>query len=150
MTNEQPDKPSVQVRVPGSQKFTPEQTEAIAELLSDLREDGYDATYPRIITASATLATLEVVGIYIAARGSKRIIDKVTDDSADWLVDTAEELLAKGIAWARKIFAKNPRQDHDEPPRTTRVIIFGPDKRPLKSVEVVEDDEDGSDGNQSR
>jgi hypothetical protein len=150
MTSENAEKPAVKVRIPGPQNFTPEQREAIHELLSDLRAEGYEATWPIRRTASTAQAILDVIGIYMAARGSKRAIDRVTDDTVDYVVDTAEDLLRKGIDWAKRQFKRNPRQDDDEPPRTTTVVIYGPDGQPLKSIKVVEDDEADSDGNESR
>src|ERR1700739_5001478 len=125
---------TVQVRIPGSQKFTPEQQDAIRDLLSDLEDGGYDATYPRVITASATLATLGLVGLYIA----EKVGDKALGLSVDKLLDI-------GVAWAKRQFKKHPRQRGDDKQRTTRVIIYGPNRKPLKEIKVVEDIDDDND-----
>lgn len=121
---------AVQVRIPGSQKFTSEQTDAIRDLLSDLESGGYAAKFPRVVTASATVATLSVVGLYIA----NKVGDKALGVSVDKLLDI-------GIAWAKRQFKKHPRGKCAKP-RTTKVVIFGPDRKPLKEVAVAEKDDD--------
>lgn len=122
---------TVQIRIPGSQRFTQEQQDAIQSLLSDLEDGGYDAEYSQIITKSFTLATLSTVGLYIA----NKLGDKTLGISVDKLLDI-------GIDWAKRQFRKHPRDSGDDEPRTTRVIIYGPDQNPLKEVEVVEDESD--------
>jgi hypothetical protein len=80
--------------VPGSQNFTPAQWDAIRELLDDIDAMGFEAEFPRRITASVTLATLGAVGIYIlgySRRGGKRLLDK----RSDHLVDA-------GYLWAKR------------------------------------------------
>lgn len=100
-----------------------------------LEAGGYDATYPRVITASVTIATLSTVGLYIA--------NKIGDKTLGISVDT---LLGIAIDWAERQFKKNPRQKGDDKPRRTRIVVFyGPDRKPLKEIEVVEDDDDDND-----
>jgi hypothetical protein len=89
---------TVEVRIPGSQKFTPEQTEAIRDLLADIDAGGYDAKFPRVITASATVGTLAIVTLTVVGN---RLADKVPDKIIDKLLDI-------GINWAGKLFKKHP------------------------------------------
>lgn len=125
---------SVKVRVPGSQKFTPQQRIAIGELVSDLEESGYDATFPRRITADVTVAALTAIGIYIA--------DKLADKALDVSV---EKLLGIGVDWVKKQFKKPPTPLDEQPRSTTVRILYGPNEEVIAEVEVVEDDEDEDD-----
>lgn len=133
-------KVEVKIRIPGPQNFTPEQRDAVRELIDELKADGYDTSWPIRRTASIGQAILDGIGIYMVTRGSLRVINRVTDDTADYLVDTAESLLGMAVDWAKEQFRRNPREE-GEPPRTTTVTIFGPDDQPLKQVEVTEDDD---------
>jgi hypothetical protein len=130
VTSEEP-KLSVKVRVPGSQNFTPQQRIAIGELVSDLEESGYDATFPRRITASVTVAALGAIGLYIT--------DKVLDKTLDVSVD---KLLGIGIDWAKRQFKKPPTPLEEQPRRTTVRVLYGPNEEVIAEVEVHEDDED--------
>lgn len=126
-------KVEVKIRIPGPQNFTSEQREALDELLSDLRAEGYEATRPIRKTASTTIAVLTMIGLWLG----EKLADKTFDVSVD-------KLLEIGIDWAKRQFKRNPRDD-GEPPRTTTIVIYGPDDQPLREVEVTEDDDDSTD-----
>lgn len=132
MTDDEP-KPRVDVRIPGNQNFTRTQREALQELRDEIDARGFETKFPIVRTSSVTLQTLETVGIYIAsgyypARAGKRLLDKLSDD----LVDA-------GYSWAKRIFT----HERGDEPHKTEVTIYGPDKKPLKRIEVenLEDDD---------
>jgi len=141
MVSSDEEKLEVTVRVPGSQNFTFEQRTAVRDLVDGLKADGYDVSWPLTKTASTGQAIVDIVCLYMATRGSLRIVNRITDDTADFVVDSAEKLLGKGVDWAREQFRKNPRAE-GEPPRTQKIVIFGPDGEPLREIEVAENDED--------
>jgi hypothetical protein len=121
-------RPTVEIRIPGSQNFTRAQIEAIESLRSDLEANGYHAKFPIRKTASVTQATLDLACFYLALKA-----DGVTNRFLDGVADI-------GVNWFKDIFAKNPRKPEDEP-RTTRAIIYGADDKPVKEVEVTKDND---------
>lgn len=149
MTNGDAEGPEVKIVFPGPQKFSPEQREAISELREQLGEVGFGVSMPIRRTADTAQNLLDAlqlyltgVALYAGGRASKRVVDKSVDSS----VDTAIEV---GTGWLKSLFKRFPRQSDAEPPRTKKVIIYDQDGNVLKTVEVAEDEDDGTDGIQS-
>ncbi|WP_157930963.1 hypothetical protein [Mycobacteroides abscessus] len=131
MTFDNPVPPTVTIRVPGSQNFTPEQHQVIASLRNELEANGYTVTQPIRKTASVTLASIEIVGIYLSGKIAEKAVDGTISSLGSLVID-----------WLRKQFRTN-KAPATEPPKTTTVILYGPDDKPLLRVEVPDDsDED--------
>ncbi|WP_100475356.1 hypothetical protein [Mycobacteroides abscessus] len=130
MTYDNPIRPPVTIRVPGNQNFTPQQRQVIDSLRNELKTSGYTVTQPIHRTASITLASIEVVGIYLTG--------KIAEKTLDGTISTLGNLV---INWLRKQLRPS-KASATEPPRTTTVILYGPDNRPLLRVDVPNDGDD--------
>jgi hypothetical protein len=128
----------VEVRIPGSQSFNRAQLIALGELHADLEAGGFESELPFETRGHipAPDAVLDAVGLYILARGGKRLIDTVTDDVVDGLYSIAK-------SWAKRQLVRFQRERPDGlPPATIKVTIYGPDGLPLRTIEVP-DENDG-------
>lgn len=129
---------SIQIVTPGIQNHNRAQLVALSELQADLRAAGFDAELPPENRAWAPTpdewATLAIVELWIGAR-VERLIGKALDDATNALYDTAK-------SWIKRQIAKRRKPD-DLPRRTLRVVLYGPDDKPLKTIDVpdVSDDE---------
>jgi hypothetical protein len=129
-------KPRVTVRIPGSQRFTSAQTDAIRELVNDIDANGFEAKFPIVKTANLAQAVLDCVELYFVYKAGQRI-DKGVDHAVEKLIDIT-------TSWAKRQFTTRFSRTRGDEPRKTQIrIIYGPDGKPLKmfEVEVFEDDD---------
>lgn len=132
------DAPSIDIATPGIEHFSVAQLVALSELQTDLRASGFDVLLPREERSwvPSPDTALTFVEIYIGQRVGRRLLGKALDDAADLVLDKAK-------SWAKRQLAKARRgQPDDQPPSTLNVTLYGPDGKPLKTIEVT----DGPDG----
>jgi hypothetical protein len=65
---------------------------------------------------------------------SGRLIGKALDDATNAAYDMAK-------SWAKRQLDKRRKPD-DPPPRTLKVALYGPDGKPLKTIDVPDDSDE--------
>lgn len=129
---------SIRIVTPGIQKHNRAQLVALSELQAELRAAGFDVELPPedrawAPTPDEALATVKIVELWIGAQ-AVRLVGKAFDDEINALLDMAK-------SWAKRQLAKRRKPD-DLPRRTLKVIIYGPDDKPLKTIDVPDDSDD--------
>jgi hypothetical protein len=126
---------AIEIATPGVQVLNRTQLVALSELQSELRSAGLDVALPPENRAwiPSPDDVLHLVELYIGSRPVTRLLDKVLDDAVDAAYGTAK-------SWAKRTFAKFRRDNvHNDPPDTLRVIIYGPDGLPLRTIDVPDE-----------
>jgi hypothetical protein len=127
----------IQIATPGVDSHNKAQLVALSQLQEDLQAAGFDVDLP-IENRGAWLPSPDqiqtLVELWIVQRGGRRLIGKALDDAADAVYDKAK-------SWAKRQLAKRRKPD-DLPRQTLKVIIYGPDDKPLKTIEVPDDSDD--------
>jgi hypothetical protein len=102
------DPTEIEIRIGGPQNFDADQVAAIRGLKSTLEAQGYAVKFPRLITASVTIATFEAIGYYVALRAGEELTKTTIQDL---------------INAAKSAFKRARATKSDEPKRTCTVFI---------------------------
>ena len=129
MTYDNPVPPILAIRVPGSQNFTPQQRQVIDSLRGELEASGYTVTQPIVKTASITLASIQVVGIYLSGKFAEKALDGAIGSLGNLVIN-----------WLRSQFRKN--KPSIAAGKTRTVVFFSHDGKPLLKLELPDDDDD--------
>ena len=120
MTGAEP-KPTVFIRVSGSQKFDEPTRQALHQLRDEIKQAGYEVKIPIRKTADTVWGTLEHIGIWLGDNAGAAVVGA-----------TVTQIMTSTVRWLKKPYDKGADEKLDI--GATYVTLYGPDDKPLKKI----------------